>query len=98
LEDTEHLQKSVDLNNRGLKQLRDGLGQLPVRVLPSAGNFVLIDCARVAAPIYEAMLRQGVIVRPVGNYGLPNHIRLTIGTAEQNERMLAALAHALAAS
>jgi histidinol-phosphate aminotransferase len=98
LEDTEHLQKSVDLNNRGLKQLRDGLGQLPVRVLPSAGNFVLIDCARLAAPIYEAMLRQGVIVRPVGNYGLPNHIRLTIGTAEQNERMLAALAHALAAS
>ena len=42
-------------------------------------------------PVYESMLRRGVIVRPVGNYGLPNHLRITIGTREQNERMLAAL-------
>ena len=95
LDDTEHLQTSVDMNNRGLRQLRDGLANLPVRVLPSAGNFVLIDCGRPAAPIYEAMLRQGVIVRPVANYGLPNCLRLTIGTDEQNARMLASLAHGL---
>jgi histidinol-phosphate aminotransferase len=98
LDDTEHLQKSVALNNAGLKQLNEGLAKIGVRALPSAGNFVLINCGRPAAPIYEAMLRQGVIVRPVANYGLPNHLRLTIGTGEQNERMLSALAHALSPS
>jgi histidinol-phosphate aminotransferase len=66
-----------------------------VRRFPSRGNFVLIDCARPAAPVYEAMLRQGVIVRPVGNYQLPNHLRITIGTPAQNERMLSALEFAL---
>jgi histidinol-phosphate aminotransferase len=95
LDDSEHLQASVDMNNRGSRQLRDGLVNLPVRVFPSAGNFVLIDCGRPAAPVYEAMLHQGVIVRPVANYGLPNCLRLTIGTDEQNARMLASLAHAL---
>jgi histidinol-phosphate aminotransferase len=45
--------------------------------------------------VYEAMLRQGVIVRPVGNYQLPNHLRITIGTQPQNERMLDALKQAL---
>jgi histidinol-phosphate aminotransferase len=98
LDDIEHLQESVAANSAGLIQLRDGLAKLPVRMLPSAGNFVLIDCRRPAAPIYEGMLRKGVIVRPVGNYGLPNHLRLTIGTAAQNQRMLAALADALRAA
>jgi histidinol-phosphate aminotransferase len=55
----------------------------------------MIDCGRPAPPVYEAMLRRGVIVRPVGNYGLPNHLRITIGTREQNERLLAALGQAL---
>ena len=68
-----------------------------MRRYPSRGNFVLIDCKRPAAPVYEAMLRQGVIVRPVGAYQLPNHLRLTIGTQDQNRRMLAALEHALSA-
>lgn len=95
LDDSEHLRKSVETNRAGMAQLRAGFDALGVRHLPSAGNFILIDCARPAAPVYEAMLRQGVIVRPVGNYQLPNHLRITIGTREQNERMLAALQHAL---
>jgi histidinol-phosphate aminotransferase len=98
LDDTEHLRKSVELNRAGMQQVQEGLKRLPVTCLPSRGNFVLVDCKRPAGPLYEAMLRQGVIVRPVANYGLPNHLRLTIGSAEQNERMLAALAHALRAS
>jgi histidinol-phosphate aminotransferase len=98
LDDIEHLRQSVASNSAGLIQLRAGLAKLPVRMLPSAGNFVLVDCGRPAAPIYDGMLRQGVIVRPVGNYGLPNHLRLTIGTAEQNQRMLAALGDALRAA
>jgi len=95
LDDTEHLRRSVETNRAGMAQLRKGFDALGVRHLPSAGNFVMIDCRRPAPPIYEAMLRQGVIVRPVGNYQLPNHLRVTIGTREQNERMLAALEDAL---
>jgi histidinol-phosphate aminotransferase len=79
----------------GMSQLEAGLDRLPVTRLPSQGNFILIDCKRPAGPLYEAMLRQGVIVRPVAAYGLPHHLRLTIGTHQQNQRMLTALEHAL---
>ena len=78
-----------------MAQVRAGCDALGVRHLPSAGNFLLLDCGRPAPAVYEAMLREGVIVRPVGNYRLPNHLRVTIGTREQNERMLAALKQAL---
>lgn len=95
LDDSEHLQRTLATNRTGLEQLRIGFDALGVKHLPSAGNFVLIDCGRPAAPVYDAMLRQGVIVRPVGNYQLPNHLRITIGTQVQNERMLSALKQAL---
>lgn len=95
LEDHEHLRRSVVLNREGMRQIEAGLAQLGVRHPPSRGNFVLIDCAKPAGPVYEAMLRQGVIVRPVGNYQLPNHLRLTVGTQAQNQRMLSALKLAL---
>jgi histidinol-phosphate aminotransferase len=95
LKDTQHLQHSVQLNQAGLEQLREGLQRLGLRAYASRGNFVLFDCGRPAMPLYQAMLRQGVIVRPVGNYGLPNHLRVTVGTPEQNQRMLQALQTAL---
>lgn len=92
LADQEHLAQSIALNTNGMRQLIAGFDKLGLRHYPSAGNFILIDCGKPAAPIYEALLRAGVIVRPVGNYALPNHLRITIGTTEQNERFLAALA------
>jgi histidinol-phosphate aminotransferase len=95
LEDQEHLQRSVASNRAGMAEVRAGLDALGVRHFPSLGNFVLIDCARPAGPVYEAMLRQGVIVRPVGGYGLPTQLRVTIGTSPQNRRMLSALQQAL---
>jgi len=95
LEDEEHLRKSVATAREGMRQVEAGLDQLGVRHSPSQGNFLLVDCGRPAAGVYEDMLRQGVIVRPVGNYQLPNHLRLTMGTQPQNQRMLAALEHAL---
>lgn len=95
LDDSEHLQKTLATHRTGLAQVRAGLDSLGVKHIPSAGNFVLSDCGRPAAAVYEAMLRQGVIVRPVGNYPLPNHLRMTIGTQVQNERMLGALKQAL---
>jgi histidinol-phosphate aminotransferase len=95
LQDTDHVERTVALNRAGIASLRSGLEKLGLKVLPTAANFVLVDLGRPAGPVYEAMLRQGVIVRPVDNYGLPNHVRITTGTAEQNQRALEALAAAV---
>ena len=95
LDDRDHLQKSVVVNRDGMGQVEAGLDALGLRRYPSRGNFILVDCGRPAGPVYESMLRQGVIVRPVGNYQLPNHLRITIGTPGQNRRMLEALRRSL---
>jgi histidinol-phosphate aminotransferase len=79
------------VNRNGLHQLRAGLAGLGWLVPPSAGNFVLADTGGPAEPWYEGLLRAGVIVRPVGNYGLPRHLRITVGLPEQNERLLRVL-------
>jgi len=98
LDDRGHLEATLALNRSGIERLRTGLASLGVGVPASAGNFVLADFGRAAAAINDALLRQGVIVRPVGNYGLPNHLRISTGTSEQNERMLSATTAALAAT
>jgi histidinol-phosphate aminotransferase len=98
LDDRGHLEATLALNRAGIERLSAGLVSLGIGVPESAGNFVLADFGRPAAAINEALLRQGVIVRPVGNYGLPNHLRISTGTAEQNERLLSAMAAALTAT
>jgi histidinol-phosphate aminotransferase len=96
LDDHEHLAETIALNRAGIERLRAGLAALGVAAPPSAGNFVLADLARAAAPVDHDLLREGVIVRPVANYGLPNHLRISTGTAAQNERVLTAMADVLA--
>ena len=59
---------------------------------------MLADFGRAARPIDQALLREGVIVRPLENYGLPNHLRISTGTAEQVERLLGAMAIEIAAT
>jgi histidinol-phosphate aminotransferase len=98
LDDRAHLDATLALNRAGIAQIRAGLAALGIGAPPSAGNFVLADFGRDAAAIDEALLRRGVIVRPLLNYRLPNHLRITTGTAAQNERLLASLPDALAAS
>jgi histidinol-phosphate aminotransferase len=92
--DTEYVAESRRLNRAGVRQLHAGLQKLGVTVLPTHGNFVLIHVGD-AARVNEALLRQGVIVRPVANYGLPQWLRVTVGLPAENERFLAALAGAL---
>jgi len=94
LADTDYVAESARLNRHGLERLEEGLAALGVATLPSHGNFIL---ARVgdAARIYADLLRQGVIVRPVAGYGLPEWLRITVGLPAENERFLAALALAL---
>jgi histidinol-phosphate aminotransferase len=87
-----HIQRSRRANEEGMAQLRAGLTEFGWPVPPSAGNFVLADTGGPAGPWYEGLLRAGVIVRPVGNYGLPRHLRITVGLPDQNSRLLRALA------
>lgn len=91
LDDTEHLQHSIDLNSQGLRLLADGFTKMGLDFIPSIANFISVDVGRVAAPVYDALLYEGVIVRPVANYQMPNHLRITIGDERQNSRVLAAL-------
>ena len=92
LADRGFIERSVEMNAAGLQQLRQGLQDQGYSVIPSRGNFVLVDLDRDAGPVYEALLAEGVITRPVGNYGLPRHLRITVGTPEQNQRLLDSLA------
>ena len=94
LADTQYVAESRRLNRAGVRQLHAGLQKLGVTVLPTHGNFVLIRVGD-AARVNEALLRQGVIVRPVANYGLPEWLRDPVGLPAENERFLAALAAAM---
>jgi len=94
LADDEHLRKTVQLNRDGMHQLADGFRGLGLAHIPSAGNFVCVEVGD-AARVYEQLLRRGVIVRPVANYGMPRHLRVTVGLPEENRRFLEALQAAL---
>lgn len=92
LGDGQQAVRAVQLVEHGLAQLEAELPRLGLKMHPTAGNFVLVDVGGNGQLAYERLLRQGVIVRPVGGYGLPGALRITIGTAGQNERLIAALA------
>lgn len=89
--DRDYLQRSLRLNREGMSDLYAAFDELSLRFIPSAGNFISFDVGRPAAEAYEALLKKGVIVRPVANYGMPNYLRVTIGLPEENERFVAAL-------
>jgi histidinol-phosphate aminotransferase len=94
LADADYVDRSRELNRAGLAQLAAGFAVLGVASLPSHGNFVM---ARVgdAGSVYQRLLAQGVIVRPVANYGLPEWLRISVGLPDENARFLKALALAL---
>jgi histidinol-phosphate aminotransferase len=95
LDDTDHVQRSVDMNNAGKHQLQQGLHRLDLKSLPSMGNFIAVNVNQDGKQVYDRLLHQGVIVRPVANYGMPDYLRVTIGSEQQNERFLTALAQCL---
>jgi histidinol-phosphate aminotransferase len=95
LDDMEFVAKSYAENLQGMKQLVEGARSLGLDYIPSFGNFLTVRVGK-AAEVYKRLLRRGVIVRPVGGgYQLPEHLRVTIGTAQENEKFLAALAATL---
>ncbi len=91
LDDRAHVQKTVSNNQAGMRYLTDAFKQMALDYIPSAGNFVCIDFRRPARDIYNRLLHEGVIVRPIDNYGMPNHLRVTIGREEENKRFIEAL-------
>jgi len=95
LDDDEHVARSVALNREGMGYLTGALDELGLAHIPSIGNFVTVDVGRPAGPVFQQMLREGVIVRPVGNYGMPDHLRISIGLESENRRCIAALAKVL---
>ena len=94
LGDEAFIAESRRVNAAGLVQLALGFERLGLAFIPSSGNFVAVRVGD-AARIYADLLRQGVIVRPIAGYGMPEHLRVTVGTPAQNERFLAALESAL---
>jgi len=93
LSDRDHVDRSRAHNQRERARVSSELGRLGLSVAPSQANFVLVDVGRPARPVYDALLRQGVIVRPFGN--LPNSLRITIGTSDENTRLIESLAGVL---
>jgi histidinol-phosphate aminotransferase len=95
LDDHDFIARSRDVNARGLAQLERGIAALGLEYIPSRGNFITVRVGD-AARVYDKLLREGVIVRPIAGYGMPEHLRVTVGLPQQNERFLAALGRALA--
>lgn len=89
--DRAYLDKTIAANKAGMAQLTEGFQELGLTWIPSAGNFVSVDMGRPAIPIYQALLRKGVIVRPIANYEMPDHLRVSIGTETENRIFLKAL-------
>jgi histidinol-phosphate aminotransferase len=90
LDDEEFLQASYQLNRRGMTQIVAALEKLGLGYIPSYGNFVTFKAGDGAA-VNQKLLQQGVIVRPIGGYGMPEWLRVTIGTEAENARFIAAL-------
>jgi histidinol-phosphate aminotransferase len=91
LGDERHLRRVVRLNRRERRALEGSLRDLGISCLPSETNFLLVDVGRDGTQVYDMLLRKGVITRPMGGYGYPNHLRVTVGTQDENRTFLEAL-------
>lgn len=94
LDDHAFVSESYELNRCGMQQIVVGLTGMGLEYIPSHGNFVTFKVNEAAA-VNQKLLKQGVIVRPIGGYGLPDWLRVTIGSASENARFLEALGAAL---
>lgn len=95
LSDEQYLQRSREVNAQGMKQLEIAFDELGLDYIPSAGNFIAVDVGEQAEEINQLLLEQGVIVRPIAGYGMPRHLRVSIGLPEENDRFIESLARAL---
>lgn len=90
LDDVDHVRRSLEVNRQGLDYLQSEFAKLGLAHVPSHGNFVLVRVGK-GQEIFQQLLRQGVIVRPMGAYKFPEHVRVTVGTMEENRKFIDAL-------
>jgi histidinol-phosphate aminotransferase len=95
LSDDEHVDRSRVMNQQGLKQWESACEENQWFYIPSVANFITVKVGKRAAQIYDLLLHEGIITRPVANYGLDEYLRISIGTEEQNTRCINALAKVL---
>ena len=99
LEDSNHVAKAVALNAQEMARITRAFEQMGLEYIPSVGNFVCVDVSgsvgRNGLAVYDALLHKGIIVRPVANYGMPDHLRVTLGLPEENVKFLNALGKVL---
>ena len=96
LADDEHVRRTVDHTVRAIQDISAAVAECGGRAVPARANFVLADFGRPARPIFEAMMRDGVIVRDGAAIGAPHCLRITVGTEEENGRCIEALRRAVA--
>ncbi|TAK73539.1 MAG: aminotransferase class I/II-fold pyridoxal phosphate-dependent enzyme [Gammaproteobacteria bacterium] len=89
--DQEHVKQSLLLNQQGLKQLQQAFTALNIEMISSVGNFITINLKKEADVIYKQLLQENISVRPLSPYGLTTHLRVSVGTQEQNVRLIHAI-------
>ena len=95
LDDKEHVTRCIHSNAAERKRLSEGLAKLGYRPVPSESNFVFMVVGPDAKALSDDLLKLGVIVRPLGWMGFPEALRISVGTAEENDKCLSAMAHAI---
>lgn len=95
LEDKDHLKRTRHLNQQGMGQLKHAFDRLGLSYLPSMGNFLCVQMDGPGASVFQALLHRGIIVRPVDNYGLPNFLRVTVGSERENNLLIHGLKEVL---
>jgi len=93
--DQEFVSTSRQMNRHGMQQLVAGINGLGLAHIPSAANFVTVEMPTDAGAVYQRLLHEGVIVRPVAEYGLPRHLRISVGLPEENQRFLESVTRVL---
>jgi histidinol-phosphate aminotransferase len=90
LDDVDHVRRSLEVNRQGLEYLQSEFAKLGLAHVPSHGNFILVRVGK-GQEIFQQLLTQGVIVRPMGAYKFPEYVRVTVGTMEENRKFIDAL-------
>jgi len=96
LEDAEHVGRSLEVNRQGLEFLRKEFARLCLEFVPSQANFILVRVGR-GQEVFQQLLKRGIIVRPTAGYRFPEHVRVTVGTMEENRKFIQALENVIGA-
>jgi histidinol-phosphate aminotransferase len=96
LEDTAFLAAAVEINQQGMAYFLKSFEEMTIDYIPSRGNFITIDASSIGVNVtgkdmFEALQKKGIITRPIGNYEMPNHLRISIGTDEENRKCIDAI-------